>query len=316
MIILIGRKVNKYVGIYHMKDDERKHQAYCEHVHFLKGLAYRMLGSYADAEDVLQDIWLQWMAVDDHIIHDRAYLCRMVTNLCLDKLKHSSRTKEEYYGVSLPEPLFDHHLIQCHPEAHTEYSQDVSLAFLLVLQRLSPLERASFLLHDVFELTFDEISQILGRTSEACRQLCSRARKNVKKNNVRRAVSEDDYLKLLNAFSDAIYHLDMGALKNILSDDVVMMSDGGGKVSAVSRPIEGKEKIAKALIAFSKSSDTPWRFYQKRLINGQLFLILFKQAQQDQIEQVIELQASKNDLARIGSIYIQRNPDKLKNIEL
>jgi RNA polymerase sigma-70 factor (ECF subfamily) len=152
-----------------------------EHARGLRALAYRMLGSRSEAEDIVQEAWLRWAEVDESTVQNAgAYLSRLVTNLCLDKLGSAAAKREQYVGVWLPEPLLDEDAgWSPGPEAQAEFAQDVSVAFMLALERLSPLERAAFLLHDVFDVDFDEVARRLERSPAACRQLVSRARNHV-----------------------------------------------------------------------------------------------------------------------------------------
>src|SRR5688572_8114869 len=164
-----------------------------EHARSLRALAYRMLGSRTDAEDIVQEAWLRWAEVDEsNVQHTGAYLSRLVTNLCLDKLSSAAARREQYVGVWLPEPLLnDDAGWSPGPEAQAEFADDVSVAFMLALERLSPLERAAFLLHEVFDVDFDEIGRRLERSAAACRQLATRARTHVKADYARREVMEE-----------------------------------------------------------------------------------------------------------------------------
>ena len=286
-----------------------------EHAGKLRALAYRMLGSRAEAEDIVQEAWLRWAEVDESTVeHVGAYLSRLVTNLCLDKLGSAAAKREKYFGVWLPEPLLDEEAgWSPGPEAQAEFAQDVSVAFMLALERLSPLERAAFLLHEVFDLDFDEIGRRLERTPAACRQLASRARKNVKAEYARREVEEEERDRLFDAFSEAVRNFDVDALARVLTEDAVMMADGGGKVSAVSRPLHGGAVIAKAFIGFAKlPTSRSWRLERAR-INGLPGFLVFDDAA-GQLVQTVALAPSGTEPGRIGAIYIQRNPDKLRGL--
>ncbi|MEB2318616.1 MAG: RNA polymerase sigma factor SigJ [Pseudomonadota bacterium] len=288
-----------------------------DHGRSLRALAYRMLGSRADAEDIVQDAWLRWAAVDaQRIENDRAYLSRLVTNLCLDKLGSAAARRERYVGVWLPEPLIDDETNgdrPAGPEAQAELAQDVSVAFMLALERLSPLERAAFLLHDVFDEDFDEIGLRLGRSPVACRQLASRARQRVRADRPRRAVSDDEHRRLFDAFGEAVRNLDIDALARILADDAVLMTDGGGKVSAVPRPLRGSPLVARTLIGFARlPASGGWRLQPVR-ING-LPGCVVRSGRTGELMQTIALAPSESQPGRIGAIYIQRNPDKLRMV--
>ena len=284
----------------------------------LRALAYRMLGSRAEAEDIVQEAWLRWAEVDEGQIHsDRAFLSRLVTNLCLDKLGSAAARREHYVGVWLPEPLIDDGANgngSASPEVQAEFAQDVSVAFMLALERLSPLERAAFLLHDVFDEDFDEIALRLGRTPVACRQLASRARHRVRAEHPRRVVSDDEHRRLFDAFNEAIHGLDVDALARVLADDAVLMTDGGGKVSAVPRPLQGGALIARTLIGFARlPTSGGWQLRPAR-ING-LPGCLVSNGRTGELIQTITLAPSADRPGRIGAIYIQRNPDKLQMVQ-
>lgn len=286
-----------------------------EHARSLRALAYRMLGSRAEAEDIVQDAWLRWSQVDESTVqHAGAYLSRLVTNLCLDRLRSAAAKREQYVGVWLPEPLLDEDAGWAPgPEAQAEFAQDVSVAFMLALERLSPLERAAFLLHEVFDLDFDEIGRRLQRSPAACRQLASRARNHVKADYARREVEQEERERLFAAFVDAVRSADVDALARVLADDAVMLADGGGKVSAVPRPLQGAALIAKTFIGFATlPTSRAWRF-ESALINGLPGCLVFDDAT-GQLVQTIALAPSATEPGRIGALYIQRNPDKLQGV--
>jgi RNA polymerase sigma-70 factor (ECF subfamily) len=285
-----------------------------EHARSLRALAYRMLGSRTEAEDIVQEAWLRWAQVDESTVqHAGAYLSRLVTNLCLDKLGSAAAIRERYFGVWLPEPLLDEEAgWSPGPEAQAEFAQDVSVAFMLALERLSPLERAAFLLHEVFDLDFDEIGRRLERSPAACRKLASRARNHVKADYARREVSEEERERLFGAFSEAVRNFDVDALATVLSEDAVMLSDGGGKVSALPRPLQGGALIARTFIGFAKLPTSHWRLEPAR-INGLPGCLIFDDAT-GQLVQTVALAPAATEPGRIGALYIQRNPDKLQAV--
>ena len=286
-----------------------------EHARPLRALAYRMLGSRAEAEDIVQEAWLRWAEVDEGSVQRAgAYLSRLVTHLCLDKLGSAAARREHYVGVWLPEPLLDDEAgWSPGPEAQAEFAQDVSVAFMLALERLSPLERAAFLLHEVFDLDFDEIARRLERSPAACRQLASRARAHVKADYARREVAQEERDRLFGAFSDAVRNFDVDALAKVLTEDAVMLSDGGGKVNALPRPLRGGALIAQVFIRFaSLPGSRGWRLEPAR-INGLPGCLVFNGAS-GRLVQAIALAPSATEPGRIGAIYIQRNPDKLRGV--
>ncbi|WP_431264510.1 RNA polymerase sigma factor SigJ [Roseateles chitinivorans] len=283
-----------------------------EHTRSLRALAYRMLGSRAEAEDIVQEAWLRWAEVDESTVrHAGAFLSRLVTNLCLDRLQSAAVRREQYVGTWLPEPLIDDTGDWSpSPEAQAEFAQDVSVAFLLTLERLSPLERAAFLLHEVFELDFDEIARRLDRSTAACRQLASRARQRVKTDYARHEVQDEERQRLFQAFMGALQSFDVDSLAKVLTDDVVLLADGGGKVSAV-RTLAGGALVARTFVGFVKMpTSRDWRIRPAR-VNGLPGFIVYG-ATGEPI-QTVALRPS-TEPGRISAIYVQRNPDKLGHL--
>ncbi len=283
-----------------------------DHARSLRALAYRMLGSRAEAEDIVQEAWLRWAEVDESTVrHVGAFLSRLVTNLCLDRLQSAAVRREQYVGTWLPEPLVDESGDWSpSPEAQTEFAQDVSVAFMLTLERLSPLERAAFLLHEVFELDFEEIARRLDRSAAACRQLASRARQRVKTDYARHEVEDEDRQRLFQAFMGALQSFDVDGLAKVLTDDVVLLADGGGKVSAV-RTLEGGALVARTFVGFVKMpTSRDWRIRQAR-VNGLPGFVVYG-ASGEPIQTVALRPALEP--GRISAIYVQRNPDKLGHL--
>lgn len=286
-----------------------------EHAGSLRALAYRMLGSRAEAEDIVQEAWLRWANVDESTVqHAGAFLSRLVTNLCLDVLGSAANRREQYFGVWLPEPVLDDEVDWSpDPQSQAEFAQDVSVAFMLALERLSPLERAAFLLYEVFDLDFNEVARRLDRSPAAVRQLASRARSHVKADYARHEVEEEERERLFNAFSKAAQDCDVDALAKMLTADAVMLADGGGKATAISRPLHGGAVIAKTFIGFCKlPTSRSWRLQPAR-VNGMPGCLVIDQATGELI-QTIALAPSAKEPGRIGAIYIQRNPDKLRGL--
>lgn len=275
-------------------------------------LAYRMLGSRAEAEDVVQDTWLRQKDVNlGEIEFVRAYLSRIATNLCLDRMQTARARREQYVGSWLPEPLEDATgAFDPGPQAHIEYAQNVSVAFMLALERLSALERAAFLLHDVFDQSFDEVALRLGRSAAACRQLANRARAHVRTDQTRVDVQHEQAEQLLGAFVQTITTGDTTALAQLLSDDAVMLSDGGGIVTAVAQPLQGGALIAKALVGFTRTHKAENYGLRFTRINGLPAVVLY--GAQGQVLQTTALQTDAD--GRISALYIMRNPEKLTHI--
>jgi RNA polymerase sigma-70 factor (ECF subfamily) len=262
-------------------------------------VGYRMLGSMSDAEDVVQDAWLRWSNVDRTEIREpAAWLRRVVVRLCLDILKSARARRETYAGPWLPEPVVE-----------PEESEDVTLPLLLALERLSPLERAAFLLHDVFGESFDEIAKALGRDAAACRQLANRARKNVREERPRFPVSREHGLEIASAFFAASREGDVKALGSLLAEDVHFYADGGGKRPAAEHVLAGVTEVMqqlKRIAEFLKgSTKAPVRY---AFVNG-LPGFVTEEADGPQTTALLI------DGDRIKAIYIMRNPDKLRHLE-
>lgn len=264
-------------------------------------IAYQMLGSVTDAEDVVQEAFERCLRVDcDDIREPEAWLRRVVTRLSLNHLRSARRRRESYIGPWLPEPVV---------ESMESELDDVTLPLLLSLERLSPLERAAFLLHDVFGVSFDEIAQTLGRTPAACRQLASRARAHVRVDRPRFPVPKERGLEIAEAFFAASRSGDMQALRALLSDDIRAFADGGGNTGATPEPIVGLEEVARlheklaALFA-----QTPSRLVRYAFINGLPGFVT--------IEKGTMLQTTALEIERdkIVAIYVVQNPDKLLHV--
>jgi RNA polymerase sigma-70 factor (ECF subfamily) len=267
-------------------------------------VAYRMLSSVADAEDVVQDAWLRWTGTDKTAVRvPAAFLRRIVTRLCLDQIKSARARREDYVGPWLPEPMVG-----------TEEQDDVTLPLMLALERLSPLERAAFLLHDVFGESFEEVGEALDRDPAACRQLASRAREHVREDRPRFPVERDRGLEIAAAFFAAARGGEIAGLGALLSRDVALYSDGGGKRPAVARVLRGLDEVTRAHAALARLHASyheglwvpPVRF---TLING---LPGFVTREGDGILQTTALLIEDG---RIKAIYVMRNPDKLGHLE-
>jgi RNA polymerase sigma-70 factor (ECF subfamily) len=273
----------------------------------LRRLAYRMLGSVAEAEDAVQDAWLRWDRAGATAENPQAWLMQTVTRICLDRLKSARARRETYVGPWLPEPLIEE--IADDP---VEKAEDVSVAFLLALERLSPLERAVFLLHDVFDQDYAEIARQLGRAEPAVRQLAARARSHVKDGRPRFTVSHEKTLRLAAAFMNAAALNDTSALSSLLAEDAIMISDGGGKRPAALRPMVGREDVMlliNGLINRNGGFANP-RAMRPALINGVPGVVM----ELDDGLQTMAFEAGDDGL--IAAIYIMRNPDKLGHVRV
>ncbi len=280
-------------------------QAFEAHRGRLTGLAYRMLGSRADAEDAVQDAFLRWSAASEReaIDNDEAYLVRVVTRLCLDRLKSARAKREVYVGPWLPEPVADVEALS--PHTHAELADDLSFALLLALDRLSPAERAAFLLHDVFDAPFSEVAETLEKSEAACRQLATRARKAVKDARPAPATPAGEHERLLHAFGVAATSGDLAGLKALLAEQVVTLSDGGGVKSAALNPIFGADKTARFLIGLDRKFAPGARTLRPMPINGAPGIAIYLNGELDSVATIAV------EHGRIAALYIVRNPEKL-----
>jgi len=272
----------------------------------LQRIAYRMLGSLADAEDVGQEAFVRWLRTDRGAVREpAAFLRRMVTRLCLDQLRSARRRREFYFGPWLPEPL-----VEPEPAAQEAVYADVTLPLLMALDRLAPLERAAFLLHDVFDVPFEDVAATLERSAEACRQLASRARAHVRATRPRFPVARERGRALAAAFLEASRDGDLERLRGLLAEDVALYSDGGGKRVAASRPMLGQREVLAALAAIARlQRGHEWTLIGYRAING---LPGFVTREADGMLQTTALLIEDD---RIAGIFVVRNPDKLRRLE-
>jgi RNA polymerase sigma-70 factor (ECF subfamily) len=272
----------------------------------LTRLAYRMLGSVAEAEDAVQDAWLRWRGAEPSAIDDpAAWLVRVTTRLCLDRLKSAKARRETYVGPWLPEPLIEE--IADDP---LERAEEVSVAFLLALQRLSPLERAVFLLRDVFDEDYAKLAATLGRSEAACRQLSARARAHIQAARPRFAVSQEEAARLVGAFMAAAAGNDMAALAQMLTEDAVLITDGGGKRKAALRPMIGRDDVMLLLrgLAWRQGGWPAGAQLRVARINGYPGVVL------DSDEGPITLAFEPGEGGKIAAIYVVRNPEKLTRV--
>lgn len=273
----------------------------------LFGIAYRMLGSRSEAEDVLQDAWLRWESADTTEIREpAAWLSTVVTRLALDQLRRAKRQREQYIGPWLPEPLVSD--ADDAPEATLELADDLSLAFLAVLERLSPEERAAFLLREVFDTDYAEVARILDKAEAACRKLVSRARQRVQAERPRFSVDAATHRGVLQSFLQAMRSGDPEQLMAVLHPQVEMISDGGGQVTAALRVLRGAERLIRLFRAIARrnaSERIQWRIHP---VNGQPALLQYLNGRLDSVVSIV------HDGQRIHRIYSVRNPQKLPQL--
>lgn len=266
-------------------------------------LGYRMLGSVSEAEDVVQEAWLRWARVEKGVDAPAAYLTRIMTRLCLDQMRSARTRRETYIGAWLPEPLVGS------TDPDEPLADDVTLTLMLAMERLSPLERAAFLLHDVFDTPLAEVAATLGRNAAAVRQLASRARRHIQAARPRFAVTAAEGDAIARAFFTAASGGDAAALSALLTQDVTIHSDGGGKVLAFRNVIHGVDRAVRLFEGL-------WRKkmgYHPRLVRSVTIDGLPGYVSVDRGE-VLQTTAFDIRYGRIATIYIVRNPDKLRHV--
>jgi RNA polymerase sigma-70 factor (TIGR02957 family) len=280
-------------------------EAFLAHRNLLFTVAYEMLGSAADAEDVLQETWLRWANVDLDTVRDRrAYLGRITTRQALTRLRTLGRRKESYVGPWLPEPL----LTAPDVAEDVELAESVSMAMLLVLETLTPTERAVFVLRDVFAVGYDEIAQAVDKTPAAARQIAHRARAHVAARRPRGVVSPAETRGALDAFQRAVETGDLQGLLDILAPDVVLVGDGGGVKQAVLRPVVGADRVARVLTA-GLGRVAAAASLQPVQVNGFPALILRLDGELDSVV------AMRIDDGLVTGLYAVRNPEKLSHMD-
>ncbi|MFG1624602.1 RNA polymerase sigma-70 factor [Kribbella sp. NPDC049227] len=280
-------------------------EAFVAHRNLLFTVAYELLGSAADAEDVLQETWLRWVGVDlDSVRDQRAYLVRIASRQALGRLRTLGRRRESYVGPWLPEPL----LTAPDVADDVELADNVSMAMLLVLETLKPTERAVFVLREVFALEYDEIAEAVDKTPAAVRQIAHRARAHVAERRPRGSVSPAESRGALEAFRWAVETGDLQRLLDMLAPDVVLLGDGGGVKQALLRPIVGADRVARLLAA--GLPNVVGEFTVEPIqVNGSPALLL---RQDGEIEQIV---AVRLDDGLISGLYVVRNPEKLSHLE-
>ena len=277
----------------------------------LLAIAYRMLGSRADAEDVVQDAWMRWNDVRcEEVENVPAFLSRIVTRFCLDRMKSAQSQREVYVGTWLPEPVVDDdYLFQPELLAAHELACDLSFAFLLMLERLSPLERAAFLLHDVFDMSFSDIASMLDKKETACRQLAARARVALRSSRRSIPLLQESGARLAQAFVSAARDGDVAALASVLAEDVVFLSDGGGHVAAVPYALLGQANVLRAITGFATKLVPDAIHIRPARINGLAGLVVSTNG-----EMIQTMAFEMNAEGLINAIYIMRNPEKLRRV--
>ena len=277
----------------------------------LFSIAYRMLGSVADAEDVVQEAYLRWRRVSDRgeVSSPGAYLSTVVTRLCIDRLRSARARREEYVGPWLPEPLVAEPSKNAADRA-VVLNESVSMAFLVLLESLSPTERAVFVLREVFGYGYDEVSRLVGKSEANCRQIARRARESVAARRPRFEASRERHEELTQRFVEACRSGDADALKELLAEDVVSWSDGGGRVQAARRPIQGRESVARFLVGISAAGRAPEGYAVRPAeVNGRPGRVLVDSSGAPFA--VISLEVGEE---AVRAVRIVVNPDKLGHL--
>jgi len=266
-------------------------------------VAYGMLGSVSEAEDVVQDAWLRVGAADaSEVRHLRAWLTTVVARLALDALDRARVRRADYVGPWLPEPIVE----ELEPADRAIVDETVSMALMVVLERLSPAERSAFVLHDIFDIPFEEVAKIIGRSPAAVRQLAARARRHIADGRPRFAASPDEQLAVVVAFAAACIQGDLGELLALLDPEVIWRSDGGGRAHAARRPHRGRVKVATAMLRLARHGSSGGRLAR---VNGAPGLV-FTSA-----DGVLTVMSFTLDGRAITAVDVIRNPDKLAHVE-
>ena len=277
----------------------------------LFSIAYRMLGSAMDAEDIVQEAWLRFQAADpDKIESPKAYLSAIVTRLSINQLNSARVKRESYIGPWLPEPLLTEGTALpvrqvLTPSQHLVQQDAISMAFLVLLERLTPAERAVFLLREVFEYDYAEIAAVLERSEAACRQLFSRARRYISEQRPRFERSAESHERLVESFLQAVEAGDVDSLTNLLAEDVVVWTDGGGKVFAALNPIEGRINAIRFILGSQRFSPGPYAA-EIASVNGRAAVLL--RLEDGRVFLAINLET---DRTHIRTLHVVGNPDKL-----
>lgn len=285
-------------------------EPFLEHRSLLFSIAYRMLGSTMDAEDIVQETYLRWQATDHgEIENPRAFLATVASRLCIDHLRSARARREQYVGPWLPEPVLSERVTT--PAEKVATRDTLSMAFMLMLERLSPYQRAALVLHDVFGYGYEEVADILQKTPVNCRQLVSRARRTMKSSSAVRPQGMDDMRKqeaTTRRFATACFQGDVDELMRLLAPDVVMRSDGGGKEAAALRPVEGHEKVSRFFLGITRQMPSSWTTGYLSL-NGQVAFAVYDD--QGKVDSVALPHIAGG---RILQINVIRNPDKLRGV--
>lgn len=279
-----------------------------EYRRLLFTIAYKMLGSIGDAEDIVQDTFAYWYSHDQsHVDDPRRYLMKTVSNRCINYLKQVKRTRKAYKGTWLPEPLIDS---KAEKDAYKfDEEKDLSIGFLFLMEKLNPLERAVIILKESFDLPYPEIAEIFDTTRDNCRQLLSRAKSKLKKEKSKFSADKEQHDVILRKFLSACANGGMDELISLLKEDVAFYSDGGGKVSAATHPLRGKEAVLKFIVGILQKTG-PVSTIEIASVNGLSGAIVYIDAKQTIPDLLIALDGDAD--GKIQNLYFVRNPDKLR----
>ena len=279
-----------------------------EHRQMLFGIAYRMLGTVMDAQDMVQDTFLRWQRTPrEEIQSPRGWLTTVITRLCINHLKSARVQRETYLGPWLPEPLMTAQEGQ--PDENSQLADSLSLAFLVLLETLTPTERAVFILREVLDCEFSEIASIVNRSEVNCRKILTRARKHVEERRPRFDATPEQAEKLTQKFEQAVREGELEELLNLLASDVLLVSDGGGKARALPKPLCGAEPIARLMIAARQRFGSPTEETKHARVNGLPGLVGFEG------ERATRVMALGIHDGRIQALFIITNPDKLQHLK-
>jgi RNA polymerase sigma-70 factor, ECF subfamily len=276
------------------------------HRELLFGIAYRMLGQVAEADDMVQETWLRWQKQDlAQVDSPKAWMIATITRLCIDQLRSARRKREEYYGVWLPEPLVESGGRS--PAESAALADSLTMAFMMMLETLSPVERAVFLLREVFDYDYAEIASIVGKSEANCRQIVRRAKSSIPRGTVQSAPPTEQARRVVQQFFTATATGNLSELLTLLADDATLYTDGGGVVNAAGRPIRTADRVSRFFVGIGRRapSDTQFRFTH---VNGRAGALVFFG---DRLDRAISFDFEGE---RIVAIYLVRNPEKLRHI--
>ncbi|HEY2623555.1 MAG TPA: RNA polymerase sigma-70 factor [Dyella sp.] len=272
----------------------------------LQGIAYRMLGSVSESEDIVQDVWLRWHDADKASVNNsEAWLVTTTTRIAIDRLRSAKARREQYVGIWLPEPVLTEW--PATPEDIEELSNEVSVAFLTVLERLAPEARAAFLLREVFDVDYAEVAQVIGKSEAACRQIVHRAKLQLRQEQPPLGAPSEAHQKLMRRFTEALAQGDFAGMKSMLADAAVLMGDGGGLVTTFPEPMVGGQRIAQLFFAANLRNKDALRI-ELAMINGQYAVLRYINGELE------SAQSYESDGEHITRVYVQRNPEKLARL--